>query len=145
MKEIKIITPSSNIQFKEYYQIRFEELRQPWKQPLGSEKDPEDDECIHRMIEIQNKYVGVARLQYNSPSQAQIRYMAIKKKYQRKGLGEFLIKDLESIASKNGMTEVILQSRDSAVKFYLKLNYKIIKKTHLLFNEIQHFLMRKYL
>jgi len=142
---IKIITPKTKLEVDAYYQIRFKELREPWGQPFGSEKDTIEDECIHRMIKIDNDFVGVARLQYNKTIQGQIRYMAIKRQYQRQGLGKILISDLEEIAKDNGVKEIILQSREVAIKFYQSLDYKVIKKTHLLFDDIQHFLMRKYL
>tara|TARA_Y100000996_G_C22127914_1_gene480918 strand:- start:34 stop:474 length:441 start_codon:yes stop_codon:yes gene_type:complete len=142
---IDIITPANKSEFKIYYQIRFEELRKPWDQSIGSEKDSIEDQCIHRMIKLDSHCIGVGRLQYNENHQAQIRYMAIKKEYQRKGFGEILIVDLENIAKKDGMIEIILQSREVAVNFYKKLDYKVEKKTHLLFGDIQHFLMKKYL
>ena len=145
MVQSKIITPSSADEIEQYYQIRFEELRKPWNQPSGSERDSIEDDCVHRMIKFEGGYVGVARLQYNTKLQAQIRYMAIKHKDQMKGLGKILVMDLEDIAKENGINEIILQSRESAIQFYLSLDYKIVKKTHLTFNEIQHFLMRKYL
>ena len=141
----KVITPSSEFEINQYYKIRFEELREPWGQLIGSEKDSIENECVHRKIQTKDNYIGVARLQYNNKIQAQIRYMAIKKKYQGQGFGKILVMDLEKIAKKNGINEIILQSRESAIQFYLSLDYKIIKKTHLLFNKIQHFLMRKYL
>ena len=71
--------------------------------------------------------------------------MAIIKKYQRQGFGRKLILDLEKIAKENGASEMILQSRETAIQFYKALDYEIEKKTHLLFDDIQHFLMRKYL
>ena len=145
MQSIKIITPCSDTEITNYYQIRFDELRKPWNQLPGSEKDTMEDECVHRMAVFKDEYIGVARLQYNQDSQAQIRYMAVKKEYQMQGVGKILILDLENIAKNNDVSEIILQSRQSAVDFYLKLNYEIIKKTHLLFDDIQHFLMRKYL
>ena len=145
MIQSKIITPSSADEIEQYYQIRFEELRKPWNQPSGSEKDLIEGDCVHRMIKLDDDYAGVARLQYNTKLQAQIRYMAIKQKYQMKGLGKILVMDLENIAKENDINEMILQSRELALPFYLSLNYKIVKKTHLLFNKIQHFLMRKYL
>ena len=91
----KIITPSSKVEIQQYYQIRFEELRKPWGKPLGSEKDSIENECVHRMIQTKDNYIGVARLQYNNKIQAQIRYMAIKKKYQGQGFGKILVIDLE--------------------------------------------------
>ena len=141
----KIITPKSKKEFSEYYSVRFEELRKPWNKPMGSEKDSIENQCIHRMIKIEDNCIGVARLQYNSSLQAQIRYMAIKEKYQMRGFGKILVMDLENIAKEKGIKEIILQSREIAIPFYLNLGYTIIKKTHLLFEEIQHFLMRKYL
>ena len=142
---IDVITPTNKSEIKTYYQIRFEELRKPWNQPLGSEKDSIEEQCIHRMIKLDSHCIGVGRLQYNENHQAQIRYMAIKKAYQRKGFGRILIADLESIAKEDGMAEIILQSREIAIDFYKKLDYKVEKKTHLLFDDIQHFLMKKYL
>ena len=97
-----IISPNSNTELAEYYKIRFEELREPWNQPIGSEKDSDDNECVHRMIKMGNDYIGVARLQYNTSLQTQIRYMAIKQKYQMKGFGKILVIDLENIAKRNG-------------------------------------------
>ena len=44
MVQSKIITPSSADEIKQYYQIRFEELRKPWNQPIGSERDSIEDD-----------------------------------------------------------------------------------------------------
>ena len=38
---------------------------------------------------------------------------------------------------------ITLNARENALKFYKKLNYKIIKKTNLLFGKIQHYEMMK--
>ena len=120
-------------------------MREPWGQPIGSEKDSMENQCIHRLLISKNTFIGVARLQYNDKTQAQIRYMAVKKKYQSQGFGKLLIFDLEKIAKEKGVKEIILQSREIAVNFYKSLDYKLEKRTYLLFNDIQHFLMRKYL
>ena len=39
--------------------------------------------------------------------------------------------------------KIILQARESAVNFYLSNGYHIEKKTHILFNSIQHYMMVK--
>ena len=145
MSNFKIITPTTESDIQAYYNIRFSELREPWSQPIGSEKDSIENECIHRMIISKSAFIGVARLQYNDNFQAQIRYMAVRREYQSQGFGKLLIYDLEKIAKKDGIKEIILQSRETAVNFYKNLDYKLEKKTYLLFNDIQHFLMRKYL
>lgn len=142
---INIITPATEFEISKYYEIRFLELRKPWEQPLGSEKDSIEDKCVHRMMMYNDNYIGVGRLQDNGKEQAQIRYMAIKNEYQNQGFGKLLIFDLEKIAKERGAKEIILQSREIAVKFYQKLGYITEKKTYLLFNDIQHFLMKKIL
>jgi len=142
---IKIITPKTKLEINTYYKIRFKELREPWGQVPGSERDSIEHECIHRMIGVENLFIGVGRLEYNKNSQAQIRYMAIKKEYQRQGFGKILISDLEQIAKEKGNSEIILHAREIAINFYKSLDYKIEKETHLLFGDIQHFLMKKYL
>ena len=143
--EINIITPATDFEISKYYEIRFLELRKPWEQPVGSEKDSIEDKCVHRMMICNDNYIGVGRLQDNGKDQAQIRYMAIKNEYQNQGFGKLLIFDLEKIAKERGAKELILQSREIAVKFYQKLGYITEKKTYLLFNDIQHFLMKKIL
>ena len=142
---INIITPATEFEISKYYEIRFLELRKPWEQPVGSEKDSIEHKCVHRMIMCNDNYIGVGRLQDNGKEQAQIRYMAIKNEYQNQGFGKLLIFDLEKIAKERGAKEIILQSREIAVKFYQKLGYITEKKTYLLFNDIQHFLMKKIL
>ena len=53
-------------------------LRQPWQQPLGSEKDELESQSYHRVIlDDMDNIVGVGRLHKYKQNSAQIRYMAI--------------------------------------------------------------------
>ena len=126
-------------EFKKYYKLRYEILRKPYGQTLGSEKDEIDETAIHRMIIDKRKklVMAVGRLQFNSKREAQIRYMAVANKYQRKGLGSIIVKKLEEIALKQGANCIILQARENAVKFYQNNGYQIVKKTYVLFEVIQ--------
>ena len=60
-------------------------------------------------------------------------------------LGTILLEKLEDIASKNNIKNIFLHSRENAIDFYKKNGYIIEKKSHLLFNEVQHWLMKKEL
>ena len=142
---MKIIEPNSSAEFEQYYNLRYEVLRKPWLQPKGSEKDDGDKSSIHRMIidESNGKAVAVGRLQFNTSEEAQIRYMAVSDNYQLKGYGNIIVKTLEDIALNKGIRNIILQSRENALKFYWKNGYEIIEKSYLLFDEIQHWLMVK--
>ena len=142
---MKIIEPTTSEEFKKYYNLRYEVLRKPWKQPRGSERDGEEKSSIHRMIidEETGDAIAVGRLQFNSIHEAQIRYMAVADKFQGKGLGSQIISALEDVARGKGIQQIILSARENALQFYKNNGYEIVKKTHLLFGEIQHWLMRK--
>ena len=144
---MEIIEPNTSDEFKIYYNLRYEVLRKPWFQPKGSERDEEEETSLHRMIidEPNGKAVAVGRLQFNTIEEAQIRYMAVSDDYQGMGYGSKIVKVLDNIAREKGSLKIILQSRGNAVKFYEKNGYKIIEKSYLLFDEIQHWLMEKEL
>ena len=58
-------------------------------------------------------------------------------------LGKLMLKELESYAFNMSLESIYLNSRESAVEFYIKNGYKIIEKSHLLFGNLQHWLMEK--
>ena len=112
---------------------------------MGSERDEREEISIHRMIvdKETGDPLAVGRLQFNSTHEAQIRYMAVADKFQGKGLGSQIISALEDVARGKGIQQIILSARENALQFYKNNGYEIVKKTHLLFGEIQHWLMRK--
>ena len=144
---MKIIEPTTSEEFKKYYNLRYDILRKPWGQPPGSEKDEGEETSIHRMIIDENlrEALAVGRLQFNSTHEAQIRYMAVADNLQGKGLGSQIISALEDVARGKGIQRIILSARGNALQFYKNNGYEIVKKTHLLFGEIQHWLMGKEL
>ena len=140
----KVISPSNNSDFDEYYYFRWEYLRKDLSQKLGTERDDAENISIHRMIKNNNEeIIGVGRLHKISSDIYQVRYFAVHKDYRRIGLGIYLMKDLEGIAIKDKANYIILNARENALDFYEKLNYKVIKKTNLLFGKIQHYEMKK--
>ena len=145
--KIKIIEPTTSEEFKKYYNLRYEILRQPWRQPRGSERDEGEETSIHRMIIDNNSgdALAVGRLQFNSTHEAQIRYMAVADDLQGKGLGSQIISALEDVARGKGIQRINLSARENALQFYKNNGFEIVKKTHLLFGEIQHWLMGKEL
>ena len=141
---IKIKQPKTEDDFKSYYQLRWKLLRAPWNQPKGSEVDDIEDRCFHLMaVDDNNEVIAIARLQFNSDNEAQIRYMAVTKAYERQGIGRELINAMETYAGESGRRKIVLDAREPAVGFYQKLGYTIVKKSYLLFDEIQHYRMMK--
>lgn len=142
----KVIEPKTPKEFESYFQLRWEVLRKPWGQPKGSEQDKSDSTAIHRMVlDQQGCTIGVGMLIFNSDEEAQIRFMAVSENFQGMNVGTILIDCLESVARERKCSFIVLQSRQSAIEFYKKNGFNLIKKTYLLFGEIQHFLMNKSL
>ncbi len=138
--------PVSQSDFRRYYHFRWRLLRQPWGQAAGSEVDDIEAHCFHIMaVNKKNLIIGVARLQFNANSQAQIRYMAIDPLYRKQGIGRQIITELERQAKANKASIIVLDAREKAVGFYQKLGYQVLRKSYLLFDEIQHFRMQKTL
>lgn len=136
--------PKTDEEFQRYYYLRWKLLRAPWKQPRGSEFDDLEDRSFHFMaVDKNEEIIAVARLQSNSSSEAQIRYMAVETRYERRGIGRQLINAIEQHAADNGLSHIVLDARESAVSFYKNSGYKVVKKTYLLFDEIQHYHMKK--
>ena len=142
---ITLCKPLTVDEFVSYYHFRWKILRKPWNQPKGSERDGKDKTSIHRMIieESTNQIIAVGRLHFNTKKEAQIRYMAVADGYQGQGLGSKILRALEKIALEQGVRWIILQARWNAVQFYKNNGYEIVKKSYILFGEIQHWLMRK--
>ncbi|MBI2629966.1 GNAT family N-acetyltransferase [Candidatus Pacearchaeota archaeon] len=140
---MKLIEPKTDKDFERYYDLRWRILRAPWNQPKGSEKDDLENKSIHLMAIDNNEIWGVGRLHFNSSEEAQIRYMAVEENQQGKGIGSSILLKLEERAKEKGAKYTVLNSRDSAVKFYEKYGYRVIGEAPTLFGVIKHFKMRK--
>jgi len=140
---MRIREPQGKAEFEEYYDLRWRILRRPWKQPKGSEKDELEGESIHIMAWEGKNPVGVGRVHFNSPEEAQIRYMAVEEGHKNKGIGTAILKCLEEKAHEKGAKRIVLNSREGAVRFYKKNCYSVAEKAHTLFGVIPHFKMLK--
>ena len=143
--EIEIRSPKTKEEWETYYSLRYRILREPWNQPPGSERNEGDETAIHTALFENGKILGVSRLDSAEQEIGQIRFMAVETNQQGKGIGEQLMHQLELIALQIGHKKIILHAREIAVGFYQKLGYELKEKSHLLFGEIQHFLMEKQL
>ncbi len=142
----KILAPETPNDFEAYFELRWKVLREQWGLLPGTERDDQEATSIHRMILSPKGYpAAVGRLHYNSPQQAQVRFMAVHPDHQGGGFGSAILNELENIAKTENRVEIILQAREGAVRFYEKSGYTIREKSYLLFGSIQHYLMFKTL
>lgn len=143
MLEIK--SPVTDSDWKAYYALRFNVLREPWNQPLGSEVLTDEDQAIHAIAVENEEVLGVARMHESAEKQGQVRCVAIATEAQGKGIGKAMMAYLEEKAKQKGWTEIVLEARENAVPFYEAIGYTIVAESYLLFGEIQHYRMQKSL
>ena len=143
---MSICEPESSEDFKRYYFLRWKILRKPLDLPLGSERDDIEDKAIHLMVCKKDRIpIAVGRLHFNSDEEAQIRFMAVDERYQGKGIGTMLLKELERRARENGARYVVLNARESVINFYRKNGYFAVGKPFVLLNTVYHLKMKKFL
>lgn len=145
MQEITVRQPETDIEWQQYFELRWRLLRQPWQQPRGSEQDAFEENAIHRAAIIKGKIIAVGRAHFSEPGIANIRYMAVDSAYQNRGIGSKVLISLEQAIDAAGASLILLHAREKAVDFYKAHHYQQIAASHVLFNEIQHFSMKKQL
>lgn len=143
MLEIK--SPQTESDWKAYYALRFNVLREPWNQPLGSEVLADEDQAIHAIAVENEEVLGVARMHESAEKQGQVRCVATATEAQGKGIGKAIMAYLEEKAKQKGWTEIVLEAREKAVPFYEAIGYTIVAESYLLFGKIQHYRMQKNL
>jgi N-acetylglutamate synthase-like GNAT family acetyltransferase len=146
LPDVDIRRPQNNREQEACYRLRWEVLRAPWQQPHGSERDKQEDSARHYLaIDAGNKVLATGRIHSLEAATAQIRYMAVHPDYQRHGLGQRLLKALEADARHYGERHIILHARENSVEFYRHCGYRVIRRSHRLFDAIQHYEMEKHL
>jgi ribosomal protein S18 acetylase RimI-like enzyme len=139
-----IRSPQSETEWTAYFQLRYAILRAPWGQVTGSEQTADEAQHQHfAYFDNANELLGVGRLDLVDPLTTQIRFMAVADQQQGKGIGKALMDEMESVSKEKGIQKIILHAREIALPFYQKLGYQLDAPSHLLFGEIQHFLMHK--
>jgi N-acetylglutamate synthase-like GNAT family acetyltransferase len=142
---MEIKAPQTDSEWKAYYALRFNVLREPWNQPHGSEVLADEDQAIHAIAVEEEIVLGVARMHESTTNQGQVRCVAIATTAQGKGIGKAIMAHLEDKAKAKGWSEIVLEARENAVPFYQAIGYAIVEESYLLFGEIQHYRMQKSL
>ena len=122
----KLITPKTENQLNKYYQFRWQLLREPWRMPVGSERDEYDGMSHHRMItDSRGRPMAIGRLYITPDNDGQIRYMAVKNNRRSKGMGSLVLVALESLARQEGAKRLVCNAREDAIAFYEKNGFEL--------------------
>ncbi|GHY16165.1 hypothetical protein VCSRO21_3425 [Vibrio cholerae] len=121
----KLITPTTDNQLNKYFHFRWQMLREPWRMPIGSERDEYDSMSHHRMIVDSRGYpMAIGRLYITPDCEGQIRYMAVKANRRSKGMGSLILVALESLARQEGAKRLVCNAREDAIPFYIKNGFE---------------------
>lgn len=140
-----------SIKAQETYTIRQAVLRQGL--PIESCVFPNDDSnsTVHLGYFENENLVGVISLFLNSneifevQNQYQIRGMAVLENYQKKGIGNALVKEAEKLLYDKNINFIWFNARENAVGFYEKLGYKTFGTRFDISGVGFHFVMYKHL
>lgn len=144
--EIIPVSPQSAAEWDDYYELRWRVLRAPWRQPRGSEKDDREAQSEHFMIVGEDsRPLAIGRLHFNSPAEAQVRFMAVEPTARGRGLGSVILQECERRARAAGATSIVLNARDDVQRFYQKHGFAVVGPAPTMFGVIEHVRMRKEL
>jgi N-acetylglutamate synthase-like GNAT family acetyltransferase len=143
--ELNAKIASTTSEIESIIQLRYEVLRAPWGQPKDTATDELEPKSVNAYIAVNTEVIACGRLQEKDGKVGQVRFMAVAKNYQGKGLGEKILTQLELVAKEKQLAKIELQARENAVKFYEKNGYSIVQSSFLLWGQIQHYLMQKIL
>ncbi len=143
--QIELREPNTEEDFQLYYDLRWRILREPWTQVRESAQDEYERDAFHIMAWEGELLVGVGRLHFNSPEEAQVRYMAVEKDHGRRGIGSLVLHELEANARARGAKRIVLNAREDAIPFYKSHNYELTGRTSTLFESLIHSRMVKEL
>ncbi|MBI1837457.1 MAG: GNAT family N-acetyltransferase [Flavobacteriia bacterium] len=142
---MEIRSPKTEIEWNAYYALRYDVLRKPLNQPLGSERNEGDLIGLHFALYDTMKLMAIARLDEVDFSTCQVRFVAVSKEAQGKGYGKLIMAEVEKEGRAKGYTKMVLHARDYALEFYKKLDYSLIRESYKLFDVLQHYEMFKKL
>jgi predicted GNAT family N-acyltransferase len=142
---MEIRSPANEEEMNKCFRLRWEVLRRAWGQPVGSERDNTEETSFHMMVIDKGNVLATGRAHFNTPEEAQVRWMAVDAGQQGKGLGGKVLKSLEQLVKEKGATRVVLNSRSNAIPFYTAHGYRITGEGPLMFGSIVHVRMEKEL
>jgi len=121
----KIDIPTSEQDFDDYFMLRWKMLREPWKYPLGSEKDEYEQVSQHRMIRNPaGAVIAIGRVHMNTAEEAQVRHVAVEKAYQGKGLAKMLVSSLEAVARSEGAVRIVTNSTQASIALFISMGFE---------------------
>ncbi len=124
---IEIKSPQTREEFKDYYDLRYHVLREPFGMPRGTEKDDYEPISQHFMAidSEKGKIAGVVKLLEKDPQTGWFSHLAISPEYQHRGIGRMLLDAVESESRRRGYSLLSCQSHLNTTGFFEKAGFEM--------------------
>lgn len=131
-------------QYERELMLRWEVLHKPLGQPPGSERFPDEPQCMHLLALEKKKIVGCVVFCPETDNKGHLYQMAVSEEYRGQGFGRKLLAKLEQFLQKKGFLDVYLYTREDSLGFYERVGFRkegepVIK------DGLTQFLMHKHL
>jgi len=111
-------------EFDEALKLRYEVLRKPLNMEFNPEDIAKEYDSFHIGCYSQaGELLAVLTLKPVDSKTVKMRQVAVDPKSQSKGLGTYLVQEIEKFATVKGFEKIELHARDTAVNFYKKSGY----------------------
>jgi N-acetylglutamate synthase-like GNAT family acetyltransferase len=122
--EILIIEHNSD-DYEQMINLRVSQLLEPIGVPASYiERKKEKNDFLIGAFE-RNEIIGCCILTPRENAVLQLRQMAVRTDYRRKGVGVAIIEFAEEVAKENKFSTLMMHARDPVIDFYKKCGYEI--------------------
>ena len=129
-------------EYRAALRLRSDVLREPLGLVLGGADTDNDANELQLGAFLGETLVGVLLLRLNSPTEAQMRQVAVDPTIHGKGIGRKLVEAFERAAKQKGASDIVMNARVTAQAFYEKLGYTTYSDAYIQ-STIPHIKMRK--
>lgn len=130
MKEILIseqekvqLVPHGSSAYNQLVALRYEILRKPLNLQFTQEQLDAESDYYHLAYYFNDNLIACLILVPESGGKMKMKQVVVDARYQGKGYGAKLVFAAEQLAVAYGYNNIYCHARDTAVPFYLKLNY----------------------
>ena len=124
---IIIRSPKTREEFKAYYNLRYQVLRQPWGQVRDTEKDDYEPISQHFMAvdEESGEIVGVVKVFEKSTGIGWFSHLAVAYDHQKSGVGRLLLEAVDQASRESGYKVLGCMSRLNTTAYFEKMGFQI--------------------
>jgi hypothetical protein len=113
-------------EYRQAVDLRLRVLRRPIGLDLSEEQLAREDFEFHLVAIERDQVIGCLVLTPLTEGQIKMRQVAVAPETQGNGIGSQMVAESERLAREKGFGQMVLNARETAVAFYLHLDYELV-------------------